>query len=817
MGAVYRAWDPEIERAVALKVLLLRAGVIPEDLSRFAREARSAGRLRHPGIVAIHDVGERDGDPYIVMELVPGETLKARLARGVPLRDVLGILHSVCLALDHAHGHGVLHRDVKPANVLIDPDGRTVLTDFGLAGDTCAQERLTMTGSSLGTPLYMAPEQVEGLPERLGAAVDLWAIGVILYESVTGRNPFAAPSVTEIFMRVLQDRPTPLRKLVRDVDRELAAVIERCLAHEPADRFPSARALADALSACADRIPADRATPARSPDDAGAGVASAQATELDRARPTPSARRKAPSARARPPSRPSPSGRSRASERVGAVWPTDDDGEGGEGGGGGAARRRGPLIALVAVAIVVTLVGVLLVAGMAPDDPVVRLIVPAEADLHTAVPRLSFEGVLESGELDAIWVGATGFAVEPDGTFAGTVQLDAGRARHEVVLAGERSGVPLATVVVHVDGNPPRITFDEPADGATIRELPAIVRGRVVDERIDTVQLAGRSEELTLTDDGAFEVTLDSLEEGETAIVVLARDLAGNETSGTLRLLHWTGERPSWDAHPDQLAYARDQGLPLTVGNALGMRFALVPPGTFLMGGAGDEHGDRKVTLTRGFYIGTTEVTNAWFRRFDASHACGPWPELGLSLEGPDRPVVRVGWGKAKAFCRWLGEQEGRPDLYRLPTEGEWERAARAGGATPFPWGDDPADAVHHANALDVVTHGIRKEKRPVCFPRDDGHRATAPVGSFRPNRFGLFDVAGNVYEMCADAYRPWPRGPLRDPHARGPDGSPRVMRGGAFHSVPIGCHPGRRDELLATWSRSGVFFVGFRVVREAR
>ena len=248
MGTVFRAWDPQIRRIVAVKVLGVRPGILAEDVERFAREAHAAGRLRHPGVIAIHDVGHHEQDPFIVMDFVAGTTLRALLVERRPARQVLSLVREVALALDHAHARGVVHRDVKPANVLIDEDGRPILTDFGLAGDSSARDRLTTTGSTLGTPAYMSPEQVEGHPERVGPPTDVWALGVILYEATCGRAPYFGPSVTDVFAKILLDEPEPPRRVAPDMAPELEALIMRCLARDPARR-PTARGLASAIDA----------------------------------------------------------------------------------------------------------------------------------------------------------------------------------------------------------------------------------------------------------------------------------------------------------------------------------------------------------------------------------------------------------------------------------------------------------------------------------------------------------------------------------------------------------------------------------------
>ncbi len=249
MGVVLRAYDSGLDRRVAIK-MIGAAGITAdrEELERFIREARMTAKLRHPGIVAVHEVAQHGGRPYIVMDLVDGPSLEA-LLRGdspPPPRRVAEIVHEVAHALEHAHGHRILHRDVKPANILIDGDGRARLTDFGLARDAGATH-LTATGDVLGTPHYMAPEQAAGETERLGPATDVWALGAVLYRSLVGAPPFHGESALVVLQKVLTEEVPEPRDRAPDVPDELATIAMRCLEKDPADRYRQAAALADDL------------------------------------------------------------------------------------------------------------------------------------------------------------------------------------------------------------------------------------------------------------------------------------------------------------------------------------------------------------------------------------------------------------------------------------------------------------------------------------------------------------------------------------------------------------------------------------------
>jgi serine/threonine-protein kinase len=232
MGAVYRATDPDLRRTVALKVLL---GSDAEDAVRLYREARAAARLQHPNIVGIHDVGDDAGRHYIAMDYIDGPTLRA--AR-LPTRRAVEVLASVASAVQFAHEQGVIHRDLKPDNILIAADGRAVVSDFGLARIEGASRRLTKSGDMCGTPVYMSPEQVRG--KGVGPRSDVYALGVILYEILTGTVPFNGATLEEICVKIVTEDAVRPSLLKAGVDRDLENVALKAIAPEPETRYSSA-------------------------------------------------------------------------------------------------------------------------------------------------------------------------------------------------------------------------------------------------------------------------------------------------------------------------------------------------------------------------------------------------------------------------------------------------------------------------------------------------------------------------------------------------------------------------------------------------
>jgi eukaryotic-like serine/threonine-protein kinase len=256
MSTVYRAHDRLLERTVALKVLHPHYGSDTEHAQRFRYEARAVAQLSHANIVTVIDRGESDGHQFIVFEYVDGENLKQLCSRRgpLPVRDAVGLTLQIASGLAFAHAHGIVHRDVKPQNVLVDADGRAQVTDFGIARSLDAEHGMTLTGTVLGTSDYLSPEQASGTP--VTPATDVYSLGVVLFELLAGEVPFPGDNVVAVAMRHLHERPPSLRERRPDVSARLAAAVERALAKEPARRFGTMDAFAAELRGCLDEPPA---------------------------------------------------------------------------------------------------------------------------------------------------------------------------------------------------------------------------------------------------------------------------------------------------------------------------------------------------------------------------------------------------------------------------------------------------------------------------------------------------------------------------------------------------------------------------------
>ncbi len=264
MGAVYRARQVALNRTVALKMILAGTMASEDQQKRFESEARAAARVQHPHVVTVYESGRTNGLPYLVMPYVEGESLAVRLRRGpLDVNEAVRLIAAVARAVAALHAAGIVHRDLKPSNVLLDRAGEPYVTDFGLAKLVEGDSQVTQSGTILGTPAYMAPEQAIGRAKDVGPAADVYALGAILYELLTGRPPVVADMPIDAILAVLEREPPPPRSLNQKLPRVLERVVLQCLDKEPSRRFASATVLAEALECYlkGDPVPTRRTGP----------------------------------------------------------------------------------------------------------------------------------------------------------------------------------------------------------------------------------------------------------------------------------------------------------------------------------------------------------------------------------------------------------------------------------------------------------------------------------------------------------------------------------------------------------------------------
>ena len=248
MGVVYQGFDPIIGRTVAIKTMLPE-GLSPQEFeeykARFQREAMAAGILAHPNIITVYDFGEDNGVLYLAMEFLEGKSLEKIVQEQtvLPIETILPIYDQVCSALDHAHRNKVVHRDVKPANIMILQNGLVKVTDFGIA--KMMAMGMTQAGQILGTPNYMSPEQVKG--RQIDGRSDIFSLGVILYELVTGEKPFGGQNITTVIYKIINENPIPPRELDASIHAGLSYVISKALAKNVDERYQTCRELAEDL------------------------------------------------------------------------------------------------------------------------------------------------------------------------------------------------------------------------------------------------------------------------------------------------------------------------------------------------------------------------------------------------------------------------------------------------------------------------------------------------------------------------------------------------------------------------------------------
>jgi formylglycine-generating enzyme required for sulfatase activity len=797
-GRVYLAEDERLGRPVAVKVLSDLAGCSVHAMARFRLEAATASRLVHPGLCPVYDTGEHDGMPFLVMQYVAGEGLLAhcrRLPLATRVATTLALFEQVAAALHHAHEAGFVHRDVKPGNVLVTAEGQPIVIDFGLVRALDADgAALTRTGELFGTPAYLAPEQILAGSPLADRRLDVWALGVSLFEVLTdGRRPFAAPTYEALCRAITDDEPTALR--LADAPGDLELVLATALAKEPTHRYATAADLASDLQRVRLGEPI-RARPVttwvrtrrwlrRNPMlaaslaaavlllVAGTAVstwfavradraladwarladlrlvqqlASEQDEELWPATPTRLAQFDDWLVRANAITGRLPVHRQRlAALRATALPATDDD--------SGAARSPQIAARLVELAAEHTFAATQTQALAERRDRAAALVAALAADADLVARD---QANLELEAATKLLAQASRIAAEaPQRTAEATRLRDELAQRVRWRFADAQSQFQHDQLAALLDGIEALLGdgAGSRADLQRRRDHAAALQHRVTS--LDANAWRRCRADIARVDSPYAGLDLPTI----AGLVPLGIDA----DSGLWEFWHvGSGERPQWNAVDG------DRGrVELGATAREGMVLVLLPGGRFTMGSSHPDAGlanadpeslppeqpPHEVTLAP-FLLGKHEVNHAQWRTRGDRDTGFLVPEdktpSGLSIDAR-HPVMQMTWQEAHEFCR-------RHDL-DLPTEAQWEYACRAGSATPFATGAARESLLGHANISDASRVRAYPQLADQAEPAlqsavfDDGFAESAPIGSLAPNAFGVHDLLGNAAEWCRDRF----------------------------------------------------------------
>ncbi len=812
MGVVYKAHQASMDRVVALKVLPERLAKDKQFVSRFFREARVAARLDHPNIVRGIDVGSSGSDYFFVMEYVEGEDVGNVLEkRGkLPEREALEIVVQVARALQHAQEHNMIHRDIKPDNVLLTPDGTAKLLDLGLARSTSGElTRMTVTGTAMGTPHYISPEQARGESD-IDIRTDIYSLGVSLYHILVGTPPFDGETVAVIITKTLTEIPPTVHEVVPEVSEATSRVVEKMMSKEKGSRHTTPAEVIEDIEMI---LSGEEPTRVLGAGGAAAPVVSSVATQPP---PAPSA----PSGTT--PTTTPDSGRMRMmSDADIAKLRADTAAELARASGGG---KLVPLLVAFVAIIVIGAVATPFVLKELRREPAqtpgTTTTTPgtpaedAEATIVAARERARLRRLEKEVDDDDLWTKtkATADRMAADGNHTGAL------AALDVFIASAKT-TKFNAQVTEIRGGLEKKRYDamrvrreaeRAARDAERAKIAAATSASAAEKAARLVKLAGLAEK-----GGDFEDALKLLSEAEGLGADVASKMAGvrrgkaratavaaakelmarkawKDAAASLGAI--LAEYPGDEEATALLATAKGNigpapTLALDLDGGVTLDLIYVKPGRFRMGSAegwGDEKPVHEVVISKGFYIGKCEVTQAQFKKVTGMNRS--------TFKGDTHPVEEVSWGDADDFCKRVGERVGK--IVRLPTEAEWEYAARAGAAGNYCFGNDEADLARYG-----------------WYVRNSGKR-THPVGTKEPNAWGIHDMHGNVWEWIGDWYNKnyYTTTPRDDPPGPERPTGKRVLRGGCMDNKADGCTATERSSSRPT-SRDND--AGFRVVLE--
>jgi formylglycine-generating enzyme required for sulfatase activity/predicted Ser/Thr protein kinase len=765
-GVVYLAEDERLRRRVALKMLTGLGSLAPDRVARFLREAEVASRLDHPAIATVYETGTEEGVPYIAMKYVEGEPLTTRIAASKgTIVETMRIVELCARALDAAHKNGVIHRDIKPGNIVVTREGEPVILDFGLAHDADSDlVSITRTGDFSGTPAYMSPEQIAVQRTRPDARTDVWSLGVTLYECLTFRRPFEAPTREGLYLQILTKDPPEARTLNGSIPPDLEIVLQTAIEKDPDRRYKTALDFAEELR----RVRLHEPIVAR------------------------------------------PVGRIVRLQRWAQRNPM-------------LAAAVGGLFLVLASGLAVALF------LLGQRDRALSEVTQERNAKNTALTQVTTERNEKQAalsdydrlgdfsrlqrlqaEADRLWPCEPSKVAAMKSWVDQAADLERRVPGHREVLARLRSssGVIPGAAQTWNFGSSTAEQFKHDTTAKLVEDLMAFAdpdpkKGLLADVRARLAFAESVERDTIGNHEARWADAIRSIADvnecpkyrglrikPELGLIPIGRDAQ----SGLWEFIHLQTTAPGGDPIPKRRADGR-----LIVTESMGLVFVLVPGGTFSMGAVKpdeeqaptepnvdpaarmDEWPVKQVTLDP-FFLSKYEMTQGQWLRLVGSNPSRYVP--GLKTRGKivvdfSNPVEQVTWEDCDL---WLG----RLGLV-LPTEARWEYGARGGTTTPWWTGIDKDSLSKAANLADRF---FKENGGFVGFTYeswDDGYGCHAPVGALDPNPFGLHDVIGNVWEWCRDAYCGYAEEPGAGDGLRTsslPKSAPNYMlvgRGGSF------------------------------------
>jgi serine/threonine protein kinase len=718
MASVYRARQSNMNRDVAIKVIESKLARNPDFVRRFEREAQTVAALSNTHVLKVFDFGEQDGLLYIVMELLHGGSLAARIGgKPLPLETVARLLEQIASALDYAHRRGIIHRDLKPQNVLLDDDGNAVLTDFGIAKLLLSDATsLTQSGTAMGTPTYMSPEQWKG--QNIDARSDIYALGIMAFEMLSGEVPFKADTPFAMMHQHVSVPPPSFGKVPPGIPASVEKVIHKALAKNPEDRFQSAGEFATAFrAALSGKTPPGVEIPPHSVSSPSQKITAPYVAE------------------------------SADKSSIIAVQ---------------KPRSTGGFV-VAAVMLLAVVGGIVLFA------------------LNAANNNTSQVTTIGAGqEIGAI----------PSSSPTTTDQPPSDTPTSEPT---EQLPVNLETVVVLTQGS--RLTETTVAI-ASFTKTPTSTATVTPDLNLSAAAVINAT-------DTAIAVTMTA-----NAIASFTKTPTPTDTLTPSNTPTPSATSTSTPTYTPSVTPLPTIAPGTTRIDSFGIMQVYVPAGCFMMGNdlvhdpnaRSDEQPAHEVCITHPYWIDMNEVTNASYAAFISAGGYSNrdlWSDAGWNWKGTrgapndyddftgeQQPRVGLTWYEAEAYANWRG--------CRLPTEAQWEFAARGPDSLIYPWGDEWNSA--NANT-------------------DRRVGGTANVGSYPDGTswVGAKDMSGNVWEWVADWYDSdyYTRSPKNDP-AGADGGQYRTLRGGSWSYSPTFARTGSRNGGNPV---SVLPFIGFRVV----